>query len=606
MEYIKNLFKTKEEVLFTAIPEDIINEIKYRNEIENTISQYVNLKRRGKNLVGLCPFHSEKTPSFTVYPESASFYCFGCGVGGDVFTFTGLIENLDYIESVKLLAERSGITLPQDGYDDSMQRLKNRIYDINRETARFFHSCLMSPQGKWALDYLLGRGLTLSTVKHFGLGAAPDSWDSLIKHLSSKGFTTEEMIAANVVGKSQRGSLYDRFRKRVMYPIINIRGNVVGFSGRAMPGEDKAGGKYVNTSDTPVYKKSDNLFGINFAKNHCSDRIILVEGNMDVISLHQAGFENAVAPLGTALTSEQVNLLARYTKEIVLMLDADAAGQKAVRRASSLLENTGLSVKVVLIPDGKDPDEFIKKNGPERFSGLLQGAVSDIEYKLLSAADGISLETDDGRLKYLAKAAEVIAVEDDIMTRDIYIGRLCEKYGVSRTALTAKVEDIRKRTVRRRQTREFDDIVRPKFTKSDVNPERRRSQKGTAAEETLIAILLQHPDFCADAIKQLPPERMITSLNRRIYETVIGAVESGRSLDISAFAEVLLPAELGYLVSLQNSERAEKNAKTVLKDCIEVILEEDMILNTSDNKSISVEDWAENLKNMIDKKSKGN
>ena len=249
-----------------AIPEDVINEIKYRNDIETTISQYVNLKRRGKNLVGLCPFHNEKTPSFTVYPESGSFYCFGCGVGGDVFSFTGLIENLDYIEAVKLLAERSGVALPESGYDDSMQRLKNTIYDINRETARFFHSFLMSDGGKWALDYLLGRGLSLSTIKKFGLGAAPDSWDALINHLKSKGYSIEDMLTANVIGKSQRGSYYDRFRKRVMFPIINIRGNVVAFSGRAMPGEDKQGGKYVNTSDTPVYKKSANLFGINIAK----------------------------------------------------------------------------------------------------------------------------------------------------------------------------------------------------------------------------------------------------------------------------------------------------------------------------------------------------
>ena len=431
-----------------AIPEDIINEIKYRNDIETTISQYVNLKRRGKNLVGLCPFHSEKTPSFTVYPESASFYCFGCGAGGDVFSFTSLMENLDYIESIKLLAEKSGVALPQDGYDDSMQRLKNTVYDINRETARFFHNYLMSPDGKWALDYLTGRGLTVSTIKHFGLGAAPDSWDALINHLKAKGFTISDMLTANVIGKSQKGTYYDRFRKRVMFPIINIRGNVVAFSGRAMPGEDKAGGKYVNTADTPVYKKSANLFGINFAKNHCSEQIILVEGNMDVISLHQAGFPNTVAPLGTAFTSEQANLLARYTKEIVLTLDSDAAGQKAVKRASQMLENTGLSVRVVLIPDGKDPDEFIKKNGPERFRALLKGAVSDIEYKLLSAAGDIDINTDDGRLKYLAEAAAVIANEADIMTRDIYIGRLCDKYGVSRTALTAKVDELRRRNKR--------------------------------------------------------------------------------------------------------------------------------------------------------------
>lgn len=587
------------------IPEDIINEIKYRNDIETAISSYVNLKRRGKNLVGLCPFHSEKTPSFTVYPENGSFYCFGCGVGGDVFTFTGLIENLDYIEAVKLLAERSGVALPQDGYDDSMQRLKNKIYDINRDTARFFHSFLMSPEGKWALDYLTGRGLTLKTIKHFGLGAAPDSWDMLINHLKEKGYRGEDMLAAGVVGKSQKGTLYDRFRKRVMFPIINIRGNIIAFSGRAMPGEDKQGGKYVNTSDTPVYKKSSNLFGMNFAKNVCAERVILVEGNMDVISLHQAGFTNAVAPLGTAFTAEQANLLARYTKEIVLTLDADAAGQKAIKRASELLENTGLKTRVVVIPDGKDPDEFIKKNGPDRFRALLEGAVSDIEYKLLTAAKDINLESEDGRLRYLNAAAEIVAGSPDVMTRDIYIGRLSEKYGVSRTALNAKVEEIRKRNIRIGKKKEIADIIRPKFTKDDINPERRRSQKGTAAEETLIAILLKNPDFYKYAKENLPPEKLITSLNRRIYEIIIATLDDGGSLDISVFAQRLLPAEIGYLVSLQNSEKSGKNPEIVLKDCIRVILEEDALLSVQSIDSTSVEDWAETLKSIIDKKSKG-
>ena len=589
-----------------AIPEDVINEIKYRNDIETVISQYVTLKRRGKNLVGLCPFHGEKTPSFTVYPETSSFYCFGCGVGGDVFTFTGLIENLDYIESIKHLAEKSGVTLPDSGYDDSMLRLKNRIYDINKETGRFFHSHLLTDEGKWARDYLLGRGLSVSTIKHFGLGAAPDSWDALINHLKSKGYTIEEMLAANVIGKSNRGSYYDRFRRRVMFPIINIRGNVVGFSGRAMPGEDKQGGKYVNTSDTSVYKKSNNLFGMNFAKNHCAERIILVEGNMDVITLHQAGFKNAVAPLGTAFTEEQANLLARYTKEVLLTMDADEAGQKAIKRASEILEKTGLKTRVISIPDGKDPDEFIKKNGPDRFRALIEGAVSDIEYKLLMAAKDIDLDADDGKLKYLSAAAEIIAEQSDIMTRDIYIGRLSDKYGVSRTALETKVKELRKRYVRVREKKEIDGIMNPRFTKNDVNPEKRLSVKGTNAEETLIAVLMQHPDFYKIAEEKLPPDKMITSLNRRIYETILSTLREGRALDISVFAEKLLPAELGLLVSLQNSDKAGINAKTVLNDCIGVILEENLKLKIVKDKDASLEDWAKNLQNMIDKKQKEN
>lgn len=585
-----------------AIPEEIISEIKYKNDIEGIISQYSVLKRRGKNLVGLCPFHSEKTPSFTVYPENGSFYCFGCGVGGDVITFTSLIENLDYIESVKLLAERSNIQLPQDGYDNTFQKVKNTVYDINRETARFFHNYLMSDEGKWALEYYKNRGLSLKTIKHFGLGASPDSWDSLINHLKGKGFNLNDMVTANVVGKSDRGSYYDRFRKRIMFPIINIRGNIVGFSGRALPEDEKKGGKYVNTSDTPVYKKSENLFGINFAKNFCSEQMILVEGNMDVISLHQAGFENVVAPLGTAFTIEQANLIARYTKEIILMLDADAAGQKAIRRAEEILRNTGLSVRVVSIPNGKDPDEFIKMQGPERFKALLDGAVSNMDYKLLMAAQGLDLTNEDGKLKYLNTAAEIIATNDDVMARDIYIGRLSEKYGVSRTALSVKVDELRKKNVRVAKKAEINAVIHPKFSKDDINPDRRNSVKGTAAEETVISLLLQHPDFYNLAKEELPPDKMITGLNRRVYEIICETLDDGYLLDISVFAQKLLPAEVGYIVSLQNSNKGGTDPKTVLKACIKVILEENELLNRQNPAEVSNEDWAEQLKRIIDKK----
>ena len=587
-----------------AIPEEIINEIKYKNDIETVMAPYVALKRRGKNLVGLCPFHNEKTPSFTVYPENGSFYCFGCGVGGDVFSFVRQIENLDYIDAVKLLAERSGITLPQDGYDDSMQKLKTTIYEINRETAKFYHTYLMSPEGKWALDYLTGRGLSIATIKHFGLGAAPDGWDNLIKHLKGLGYSIPDMLQANVIGKSQRGTYYDRFRKRVMFPIINIRGKVIGFSGRAMPGEDKMGGKYVNTSDTPVYKKSENLFGMNFAKNNCDERVILVEGNMDVISLHQAGFENAVAALGTAFTDEQAKLLSRYTKEIVLIMDSDEAGQKAARRAGNVLQSTGINIRVVLLPDGKDPDEFIKKNGAQRFNALLEGAVSEIEYKLLAAVNGIDITGEDGKVKYLNKAAEIIAESNDIITRDIYIGKLSEKYGISRTAIKDKVEQIRKTNHRRREKREFEEMVHPRFEKTDVNPEKRMYPAAVAAEETVIAILMQHPDFYETATERLSYDKMITTVNRRIYKLICECIASGRNPDLSYFGETLSPAEMGYLASLANSEKGDKNALIVLKDSIKVILDEGL-RKTENPKDMSVDDWAQNLQQIIESKQKG-
>ncbi|MBR4123414.1 MAG: toprim domain-containing protein, partial [Clostridia bacterium] len=305
-------------------------------------------------------------------------------------------------------------------------------------------------------------------------------------------------------------------------------------------------------------------------------------------------------------TSEQANLIARYTKEIVLMMDSDTAGQKAIKKASQLLENTGLSVRVVIIPDGKDPDEFIKKSGPERFKALLEGAVSDIEYKLLMAAEGVNLDSDDGRLQYLSRAAEVLASDDDVMTRDIYIGRLCEKYGVSRTALTAKVDDLRRKRNKYKQNKEISEAIKTKVSREDINPERRISPKAAAAEETVIAVLMQHPDFYVDIKELLPPDKMVTTLNKRIYSIMTEILDSGRTLDISAFAEKLIPAELGYLVALANSEKAGQNAKTVLKDCIEVILEEESRINAPDIKEASVEDWASNLQNIINKKKKGN
>lgn len=588
-----------------AISESTINEIKYRNDIESVVSPYVSLKRRGKNLVGLCPFHNEKTPSFTLYPENGSFYCFGCGVGGDIFTFTKLIENLDYIDAVKLLAERSGVAVEEDGYDNSLSKLKEKIYEINRETAKFFHEYLMSDGGKWALDYLLGRGLKSATIKHFGLGAAPDSWDSLINHLKSKGFHENDMFAANVVNRGQKGGYYDRFRKRVMFPIIDIRGRVIAFSGRAMPGDDKAGGKYVNTADTPVYKKSANLFGMNFAKSHCAERIVLVEGNMDVISLHQAGFENTVAALGTSFTSEQAKILSRYTKEVVLTLDADAAGVKAAARAGEILKDTGLRVRVISIPDGKDPDEFVKKHGPARFRAVLEGAVNEIEYKLITAVGNIDVNSSDGKVKYVSRAAEIIAASGDPIERDVYIGRLCEKYGISRAAMTSRVEEIRKARKRKSEKKVIGEILRPKFDGNSPNPEKRLYPAAAAAEESVIAVLFSHPDLFETAYKSLAPEQMVTSLNSRIYGRICECLSGGKTLDISQFSEILSDAQTGYLVSVINSDKARENPLIVLKDSISVILDEEAKKNSPDIKDMDNDEWAENLKKIIEKKKRG-
>ena len=327
-----------------ALSESFLQELKFKTDIEDIISGYVSLKKRGSTSIGLCPFHNEKTPSFTVYNDTQSFYCFGCGAGGDAVTFIKKIENLDYIDAVKLLAQRAGIQMPDDAtYDDSLSKKRRRILEINRETAKFYYSYMMSPQGKTGLDYYLNRGLSLNTIKRFGLGYAPNDWDSLLKHLKSKGFKPSEMVDADVVKVGKNNRYYDTFRNRVMTPIIDVRGNVIAFGGRVL---DDSKPKYINTSDTLVYKKTNELFALNLAKDNCAESLILCEGYMDVIAMHQAGFQNAVAGCGTALTNEQVRLISRYTKEVILAYDADEAGQKALNKAIGLFKNTDVKVKI--------------------------------------------------------------------------------------------------------------------------------------------------------------------------------------------------------------------------------------------------------------------
>ena len=308
-----------------AFPESFLQELKLRNDITELVSSYITLKRRGRNMVGLCPFHGEKTPSFNIYTENGSFYCFGCGVGGDVITFVMKMENLDYVDAVKFLAQRAGMDMPEDSYDDSMSKLRTRVYEANREAARYYYKILYSPDGKNGLDYFHGRMLTDRTIRHFGLGFADDDWSSLSDYLIGKGFSKNELVAANLAVKQRNGNgIYDRFRNRVMFPIIDLRGNVIAFGGRIMTDEKP---KYLNTSDTPVFKKSENLFSLNNAKNSGSRTLILCEGYMDVIAVNQAGFQNAVATLGTALTREQAMLMKRYADEVVICYDSDEAGQ---------------------------------------------------------------------------------------------------------------------------------------------------------------------------------------------------------------------------------------------------------------------------------------
>lgn len=583
------------------IPEDVILEIKYRNPIEDVVAPYVDLKRSGRNLKGLCPFHSEKTPSFTVYPESNSYYCFGCGAGGDVVTFVKSIENLDYIEALRLLADRSGVSLPEDGYDDSIFKLKSRLYEINREAGRYFYDYMFTPDGRWAYDYLEGRGLSKKTITHFGLGAAPDRWDGLLKHLKARGYGISEMEQAGVIVKGTKG-YYDRFRNKVMFPIIDLQKRVIGFSGRARPGDEKKGGKYINTSDTLIYKKSNHLYGMNFAKANCSERLVLVEGNMDVISLHQAGVENAVAALGTSFTEEQARLMARYTGEVVLVMDSDAAGRKATDRALAILNKTGLAARVVSVPDGKDPDEYVKKNGGEKFKALLAGASSDIDYMLFKASEGLDLDKNADRLAFLNGAAEILARVDDSVAVDMYSGRLADKYGVAKSTMLQKISELRGKNRRRVKKEQIKNIISPKINREHPNLEKFKYPRAAASEETILGILIKHPDSFLDL--SLSEDDFVTPLCRRIFISIKELYGRGSDFDIAFLADSFTERETGYITSLTLDREFGKDYKKLLNDAVDVLKEEKLKISASSAGSMGEDDWTEMMQNLIEKKVK--
>ena len=414
--------------------ENFLQELKYKTDIEDIISTYVTLRKRGNTSVGLCPFHNEKTPSFTVYNDTQSFYCFGCGAGGDAIGFIKKIENLDYIDAVKMLAERAGMQMPQDGFDDSLSKKRRRILEINRETAKFYHSYMMSPEGKVGYDYFINRGLSPKTITKFGLGYAPDNWDSLLKHLRSLGFSYGEMLDAGVIKESKNNRFFDFFRNRVITPVINVRGNVIAFGGRVL---DDSKPKYLNSSDTLVYKKTNELFALNLAKDSTSDTLILCEGYMDVIALHQAGFDNAVASLGTALTSGHANLLKRYTKNVYLTYDSDGAGVKAALRAIPILKEVGITTKVINMKPYKDPDEFIKALGAEEYQKRIDTAENSFMFEIRILEQQYDMHDPESKTKFYNAVAEKLCTFGEKLERDNYIAAVADKYMIG-------IEDLRR------------------------------------------------------------------------------------------------------------------------------------------------------------------
>ena len=549
-----------------ALSDSFLQELKMKTDIEDVISTYVTLKRRGATLVGLCPFHNEKTPSFTVYPATQSFYCFGCGAGGDAITFLKKIENLDYLDAVKTLAQRAGLQMPQEGFDDSLSKRRRRILEMNREAARFYHSVLLSPEGKVGYDYYIGRALSAATINHFGLGFAPNQWDALLTHMRAKGYQPAELVDAGLARKGQKG-YYDNFRNRVMTPIIDVRGNVIAFGGRVL---DDSKPKYINTGDTLVYKKTNELFALNFAKDSKEDALILCEGYMDVIAMHQAGFTNAVAGCGTALTTEQVRLISRYAKEVILTYDADEAGQKALQKAMTLFDQTDVKVRIPALVGGKDPDEIIRTYGRDKFKGMLEGASNETEFRLLALRRQYNLATTQGKIDFIGGALQILTTLPPV-EQDLYVSRLSEELGVERQNMKVQLQDLVRRQGNRREKREFKRIVQENMRKTARETMATdASLRKLRAEDRLISLLLRYPD-CSRLCKDFDPQWLTPGFAQRVFTLILQRLENGDGTELMDLRDRLTDDEMGRLSGIIARGGESADAKQEFSDCLQTI-----------------------------------
>ncbi len=565
-----------------AIPREFIDRLSQSVDIVGLISGYVTLKRSGSQYKGLCPFHSEKTPSFTVYPDSRSYYCFGCQSGGDAITFVRNIERLDYVEAVKKLANMSGMEVPEDGAFDGMTQVRRRIREANREAARFFYRQLYTPAGKDALGYFRGRGLDDKAITHFGLGWAPDSWTAMTDHLRGLGFREDELIRANLSRRSRNGGIIDVFRNRVMFPIIDLQGSVIAFGGRTME-KNHEGRKYINTGETEVYTKGHNLYGLNWAKNARSDTIVVTEGYMDVIAMWQAGFENVVASQGTAFTEEQARLLSRYARRVILSQDGDRAGQEAIRKSIPVLRAVINDVRVLNIPENLDPDEYIKKYGPERMKRLIEGSRSELEYRLDQIRSNYDVLSDDGKVKYLHEVCQVLAGLSPL-ERDVYAARIASDLGTDKSAIIAQIAAGSKRRraqEQREQLRELQESISTR--KEKVNPVRRDKPRGTMAEETLIYILYHNPEKAGMIREKMPPEKMLSDFCRGLYTSLLDIIQTGEPPSIAHFGQmngpgslVLTPEEMGQAARIINAVGVTggSGSEEDINRCVRIIEEE--------------------------------
>ena len=552
-------------------PPSFIDELVARNPIEDVVGQYVNLKRSGANLFGLCPFHGEKTASFSVAPDKGIYYCFGCHKGGGVINFEMEIEGLSYPDAVRALAKRAGMEVPEDEQYQSRYRQQERLWALSKEAARYFHSQLYGPAGKEGLAYVQKRGMTQTTLTRFGIGFAPDSWTGLVDAMRAKGYTDQELIDAGLVTVSRKnGSLFDRFRNRVMFPIIDVRGNVIGFGGRVM---DDSTPKYLNSPETLIFNKRKNLFALNLSKKSKLGYLILVEGYMDAIALHQYGFDCAVASLGTSLTEEHAVILSRYTEQVVLIYDGDDAGQRATQRAIPMLEKAGLQVKVLQMRDAKDPDEYLKKFGADKFRLLLEESSNRVEYQLRAIARKYQLSDDDQRVRFVQEAAELVSSLNGPVQREVYGGRVAEMAGITPDAMKLEVEKAYKRRLAREKKKQERIDLAPAqvFQPLGKGTVRYDNVKSAVAEEDVLAMIFREPAMLEQA-GSLKAEEFSCPLLGRVYRQLCDRYRQGMELSLGVL-EDLTPEESAHMAGLLQ-RRQGPVSEQAMADCIRTIHQE--------------------------------
>jgi len=549
--------------------DEFLYNLRNANPIETVMGGYVNMIRRGRNYVCSCPFHSEKTPSCTVFTDTQNFYCFGCGAGGDVITFIMKIENLTFPEAVKLLAQRSGMEVPAFGNKDSgYAKRKTRIYEMNRIAANFYYTNLIKGADKTGLSYFANRKLTPQTIKKYGLGYASDSWNELTDVLRSKGYSDEEMVDAWLAGH-KNGRTFDMFRKRVMFPIVDLRGNIIGFGGRVL---DDSQPKYLNTGKTPVFDKGSNLFSMNFAKNSNAKRLILCEGYMDVIAVNQAGFENVVATLGTAITPDQARLISHYAEEVIVAYDSDGAGQKATQKAINHFADVGLRTKILHMEGAKDPDEFIKKFGRDRFRLLIDGSNDANDFMLDKCEEGLDLSTDIGRVELLKRTAKVLAGIESPLEREVYISRTSKKCDIPVQVLKTHIDTMLRKNSRSAKNTEWRNIkAKTSYIRDDINPDAVSNKKEARAEETIISYLLNRPQEYEDIEKLAPPQTFVTAFNKKVYTALLDRLKNSEKFSLSLLSDEFSTDEMGRISGIAAKKRNVDITRDVVADCAKVL-----------------------------------